>query len=83
MDNFPLSGADDVSYSNHILQVLRLITYRLFIFLKDPKVYVETILAVHRKYNALVMTAFGNDSGFIEALDKVLFSLFLSLPSSS
>lgn len=38
--------------------------------LNDPKVYVETILAVHRKYNALVMTAFGNDSGFIEALDK-------------
>ena len=46
-----------------------------FIFLlKDPKVYVETILAVHRKYNALVMTAFGNDSGFIEALDKVLYN---------
>jgi hypothetical protein len=44
----------------------------LFSLFQDPKVYVETILTVHRKYNALVMTAFGNDTGFIEALDKVM-----------
>ena len=44
----------------------------LFYLSQDPKVYVETILSVHRKYNALVMDAFGNDTGFIEALDKVI-----------
>jgi len=31
---------------------------------------VQTILDVHKKYNALVMTAFGNDAGFVAALDK-------------
>lgn len=36
----------------------------------DPKVYVETILEVHQKYNALVLTAFNNDAGFVAALDK-------------
>ncbi|KAK9884019.1 hypothetical protein WA026_004954 [Henosepilachna vigintioctopunctata] len=36
----------------------------------DPKIYVNTILAVHKKYNALVLIAFNNDSGFVAALDK-------------
>ncbi|XP_075224778.1 cullin 1 [Lycorma delicatula] len=36
----------------------------------DPKVYVSTILEVHKKYNALVLMAFSNDSGFVAALDK-------------
>lgn len=36
----------------------------------DPKVYVQTILDVHKKYNALVLTAFNNDKGFVAALDK-------------
>ncbi|XP_017787119.1 PREDICTED: cullin-1 isoform X2 [Nicrophorus vespilloides] len=36
----------------------------------DPKVYVTTILEVHKKYNALVLVAFHNDSGFVAALDK-------------
>lgn len=36
----------------------------------DPKVYVQTILEVHMKFNSLVMTAFNNDSGFVAALDK-------------
>uniref|UniRef100_A0A1B6KV81 Cullin-1 n=1 Tax=Graphocephala atropunctata TaxID=36148 RepID=A0A1B6KV81_9HEMI len=36
----------------------------------DPKVYVSTILEVHKKFNALVLTAFSNDSGFVAALDK-------------
>jgi len=36
----------------------------------DPKIYVQTILDIHKKYNALVMTAFCNDSGFVESLDK-------------
>lgn len=30
----------------------------------------NTILEVHKKYNALVLTAFNNDSGFVAALDK-------------
>lgn len=38
--------------------------------LNDPKLYVNTILEVHKKYNALVLTAFSNDSGFVAALDK-------------
>lgn len=37
---------------------------------QDPKMYVNTILEVHKKYNALVLTAFNNDSGFVAALDK-------------
>ncbi|GFW45263.1 cullin-1 [Trichonephila clavipes] len=36
----------------------------------DPKIYVNTILEVHRKYNALVLTAFNNEAGFVAALDK-------------
>ncbi|KAG7312669.1 Cullin-1 [Plutella xylostella] len=36
----------------------------------DPKMYVSTILEVHKKYNALVLLAFNNDSGFVAALDK-------------
>lgn len=39
-------------------------------FIQDPKVYVNTILEVHKKYNALVLVAFNNDSGFVAALDK-------------
>ncbi|KAK3745362.1 hypothetical protein RRG08_064686 [Elysia crispata] len=38
--------------------------------LNDPKVYVQTILDVHKKYHALVLTAFANDAGFVAALDK-------------
>lgn len=33
--------------------------------------YVQTVLDVHKKYNALVMSAFNNDAGFVAALDKV------------
>lgn len=36
----------------------------------DPKIYVQTILEVHKKYNALVLTSFSNDKGFVAALDK-------------
>ncbi|XP_051154665.1 cullin-1 [Leptopilina boulardi] len=38
--------------------------------LNDPKMYVNTILEVHKKYNALVLDAFNNDIGFVTALDK-------------
>ena len=41
--------------------------------------YVQTILDVHKKYNALVMTAFNNDAGFVAALDKVLYIIKLIL----
>lgn len=54
----------------------------LFLFLppfKDPKMYVQTVLDVHKKYNALVMSAFNNDAGFVAALDKVgLWRLWLA-----
>ena len=39
--------------------------------LQDPKAYVQTVLDVHKKYNALVVTAFNRDAGFVAALDKV------------
>ena len=42
---------------------------------QDPKIYVQTILYTHKKYNMLVMTAFSNDSGFVESLDKVRCSV--------
>lgn len=35
----------------------------------DPKLYVNTILEVHTKYNSMVATAFGSDSGFVATLD--------------
>ena len=38
--------------------------------LNDPKVYVQTILDVHKKFDMLVLSAFHNDKGFVAALDK-------------
>ena len=46
------------------------LTFKFYFIFQDPKVYVSTILGVHRKYNNLVMTAFNNDSGFVASLDK-------------
>lgn len=45
--------------------------YVFLLVIQDPKMYVQTILDVHKKYNALVMSAFNNDAGFVAALDKV------------
>lgn len=42
----------------------------IYFCFQDPKIYVNTILEVHKKYNALVLVAFNNDSGFVAALDK-------------
>jgi len=36
----------------------------------DPKLYVNTILEVHRKFNSLVIRAFSRDGGFVASLDK-------------
>nr|CAB3234679.1 cullin-1-like [Phallusia mammillata] len=38
--------------------------------INDPPLYVQTILNVHKKYNALVESSFDNDPGFVAALDK-------------
>jgi len=38
--------------------------------LNDPKLYVETLLRVFKKYNDLVSGAFRSDSGFVASLDK-------------
>ncbi|TKC53610.1 hypothetical protein EI555_015443 [Monodon monoceros] len=38
--------------------------------LNDPKMYIQTVLDVHKKYNALVMLAFNNNAGFVAVLDK-------------
>uniref|UniRef100_A0A914W0B5 Cullin family profile domain-containing protein n=1 Tax=Plectus sambesii TaxID=2011161 RepID=A0A914W0B5_9BILA len=37
---------------------------------EDPKIYVNTILEVHRRYNTLVKRSFRNECGFADALDK-------------
>ncbi|KAJ1561545.1 hypothetical protein HK096_004291 [Nowakowskiella sp. JEL0078] len=36
----------------------------------DPKVYVDALLEVHRKYADLVTSAFRGESGFVASLDK-------------
>ncbi|EGG15794.1 cullin A [Cavenderia fasciculata] len=36
----------------------------------DPKLYVETLLQVFKKYNDLVTGAFRSDTGFVASLDK-------------
>ncbi|KAJ1556319.1 hypothetical protein HK096_000814, partial [Nowakowskiella sp. JEL0078] len=36
----------------------------------DPKVYVDALLEVHRKYADLVASAFRGESGFVASLDK-------------
>jgi len=38
--------------------------------LNDPKLYVSTILEVHKKYSQLTSISFSNDPGFVAALDK-------------
>jgi cullin 1 len=38
--------------------------------INDPKIYVQTILDVHKKFDQLVQVAFHNDKGFVAALDK-------------
>uniref|UniRef100_A0A6B2KYM3 Cullin family profile domain-containing protein n=1 Tax=Arcella intermedia TaxID=1963864 RepID=A0A6B2KYM3_9EUKA len=38
--------------------------------INDPRLYVDTILKVHNKYNGLVKTSFKNEAGFVAALDK-------------
>ena len=38
--------------------------------LTDPKLYVSTILDVHKKYADLAQISFSNDPGFVAALDK-------------
>ncbi|KAH9362520.1 hypothetical protein HPB48_015566 [Haemaphysalis longicornis] len=37
---------------------------------QDPKLYVNTLLLGHRKYNMLVLSVFKNDVGFAESLNK-------------
>lgn len=65
----------NVSERNSMRQKLILIEHkvtqnRLIFFTQDPKIYVQKILEVHKKYNALVLVSFKNDSGFVAALDK-------------
>ena len=38
--------------------------------INDPKLYVQTILDVHKKFDLLVLSAFHNEKGFVAALDK-------------
>eukprot|EP01117_Protostelium_nocturnum_P002954 TRINITY_DN1388_c0_g1_i1.p1 TRINITY_DN1388_c0_g1~~TRINITY_DN1388_c0_g1_i1.p1 ORF type:complete len:763 (+),score=225.09 TRINITY_DN1388_c0_g1_i1:188-2476(+) len=38
--------------------------------MNDPKLYVDSLLKVYKKYNDLVISAFRNDSGFVASLDK-------------
>ncbi|KAF7725837.1 hypothetical protein EC973_009261 [Apophysomyces ossiformis] len=36
----------------------------------DPKLYVDALLEVHKKYNDLVLSAFSGEAGFVASLDK-------------
>ena len=45
---------------------------------QDPKTYVSALLEVHQKYSAMVTLSFRDDAGFIQALDKVVFIVFMS-----
>ncbi|XP_055276211.1 cullin-1-like [Moschus berezovskii] len=38
--------------------------------LNDPRMYVEIVLNIHKKYNDLVISAFRNHADFVAALDK-------------
>jgi len=38
---------------------------------QDSQMYVQAILNIYKKYNALVLTSFHNDRRFMEALDRV------------
>lgn len=49
---------------------------------KYPFVYVEAILKVHKKYNALVVNDFSNDNRFVTQLDKA-FSNFVNYNSAT
>jgi cullin 1 len=40
----------------------------------DGKVYVDSLLDVHKTYHALVLNAFRGDAEFVKCLDNVLFS---------
>uniref|UniRef100_A0A0N5AG83 CULLIN_2 domain-containing protein n=1 Tax=Syphacia muris TaxID=451379 RepID=A0A0N5AG83_9BILA len=42
--------------------------------MSDPKLYVTTILNVHKRYYHLVAKSFNNESGFVQALDKACSS---------
>lgn len=56
-----------------------ILLHKLLMFSQDPKMYVQTVLDVHKKYNALVMSAFNNDAGFVAALDKVCIFIYCFL----
>lgn len=73
-----ISKCDDTAVNVNIFNIIMIMRdkFTFFIF-QDPKIYVQTILDVHKKYNALVMTAFRNDAGFVAALDKVCFHIFV------
>uniref|UniRef100_A0A914X965 Cullin family profile domain-containing protein n=1 Tax=Plectus sambesii TaxID=2011161 RepID=A0A914X965_9BILA len=43
----------------------------------DPKIFVSTILEVHRRYNTLVERSFQNEPGFVQALDEA-FAAFIN-----
>eukprot|EP01087_Luapelamoeba_hula_P025172 TRINITY_DN985_c0_g1_i1.p1 TRINITY_DN985_c0_g1~~TRINITY_DN985_c0_g1_i1.p1 ORF type:complete len:763 (-),score=161.29 TRINITY_DN985_c0_g1_i1:136-2424(-) len=38
--------------------------------IKEPETYIQTVLNVYKKYNALVVGSFRSDAGFVASLDK-------------
>ena len=47
-------------------------TYDLVFTFQEPKVYVQALLEVYNKYYSMVTSSFNEDSGFLQALDKVM-----------
>lgn len=48
----------------------------------EPKAYVDSLLAVHKKNSELVGKAFRGDQGFVASLDRVRRPVFLPLDES-
>lgn len=46
--------------------------------MNDPKIYINAMVQVHKKYSCLVHKAFSNHPGFIAALDKACYSFINS-----
>jgi cullin 1 len=60
------NGSTAINVRNHFASSYYLLICRY----QDPKLYVETLLRVFKKYNDLVTGAFRSDSGFVASLDK-------------
>lgn len=55
-----------------IYVIIFVIHWPLLSISQEPKLYVQALLEEYNKYHLMVSTSFNGDSGFLQALDKVL-----------